>query len=88
MEVNQQSNRTVIILPDERRTAYALEENISEKRKTELNKLKKKFGLRSGVGDNEMTNKNADYKDRAEIRRQTVGSDCDSFKTETASVMQ
>ncbi|XKL59956.1 hypothetical protein PGB90_000972 [Kerria lacca] len=69
---------------DEKRNAYVLEEHISKKRKRQLKKLKQKFGLSSsGEGIQTAT---IEYKDRAEIRRQTIGSHSDSFKTEVASV--
>ncbi|XP_065218896.1 uncharacterized protein LOC135844591 isoform X2 [Planococcus citri] len=72
---------------EEKRAAYVLEENMSEKRKNELRKLKKKFGFKL-TGENNVSVTNPEYKDRAEIRRQTVGSHSDSFKTEVASVTQ
>ena len=61
------------------------EENLTQKRKKQLRKLKEKFGV---TGAEETLLPAANYKDRAEIRRQTVGSHCDAFKTEVASVSE
>lgn len=72
--------------PEEKRNAYVLEENLSEKRKKQLKKLKQKFGL--GLSNENAPVTANEYKDRAEIRRQAVGSYSDSFKTETASVTE
>lgn len=60
---------------------------MSEKRKNELKKLKKKFGFKIS-GENNALVTNNEYKDRAEIRRKTVGSHNDGFKTEVACVTQ
>ena len=76
-----------VFAQDEKRAAYVLEENMSEKRKNELKKLKKKFGFKLS-GENSASVTNPEYKDRAQIRRQTVGSHSDSFKTEVSCVTQ
>ena len=67
------------------RKAYVPEENMTLKRKKQLKKLKEKFGL---TNPEETPATAASYKDRAEIRRKTVGSHSDSFKTEVASVTE
>lgn len=79
-------NRCLFFFPEEKRNAYVLEENLSEKRKKQLKKLKQKFGL--GLSNENAPVTANEYKDRAEIRRQAVGSYSDSFKTETASVTE
>lgn len=61
-------------------------ENLTEKRKKQLKKLKQKFGLGSTIDLHSTAA--IKYKDRAEIRRQTVGSSSEGFKTETASLSE
>lgn len=70
----------------DKRSAYVSEENLTEKRKKQLKKLKQRFGL--SINSEPTSSGTVKYKDRAEIRRQTVGSSSDNFKTEVASVSE
>ncbi|XP_022193482.2 angiogenic factor with G patch and FHA domains 1 isoform X1 [Nilaparvata lugens] len=56
-----------------------------DKHRTELRRLRKKFGLEN-AGATAVVPKSSSYVDRAEARRKTVGSTDESFKTEAASV--
>ena len=57
--------------------------NLNEARKTEDKNMRKKYGLR-WKGDNTFPT-NHNYTDRADNRRETVGSDNPYEKTEVAS---
>ncbi|KFM73737.1 Angiogenic factor with G patch and FHA domains 1, partial [Stegodyphus mimosarum] len=60
-----------------------------KERRQELRNLKKKYGLQGMAYENvKHPNKDAGYEDKAEIRRQTVGSENPYEKTEEATVDQ
>lgn len=64
-----------------------MNENKQVRHRTELRRLRRKFGL-EGPGSGLRPNNSANYQDRAEARRKAVGSSDDSEKTETASVFE
>ncbi|KAF2882120.1 hypothetical protein ILUMI_24042 [Ignelater luminosus] len=59
--------------------------NKNERHKNELRQLRKKFGINSSEGNTQLA---AGYTDRAQVRRQTVGSQNEHEKTQVASVDQ
>lgn len=66
-----------------------LNENKQVRHRSELRRLRRKFGLEGpGSGVRLTSNNSANYQDRAEARRKTVGSSDDNEKTEVASVFQ
>ncbi|KAF5293020.1 hypothetical protein FQA39_LY13789 [Lamprigera yunnana] len=58
----------------------------SENHKSELRKLRKKFGI--GWSDSNISHLAAGYTDRAQVRRQTIGSHNEHEKTQVASLDQ
>lgn len=59
--------------------------NKNEQHKNELRQLRKKFGINSSESNTQLA---AGYTDRAQARRQTVGSQNEHEKTQVASVDQ
>nr|XP_018908428.1 PREDICTED: angiogenic factor with G patch and FHA domains 1 isoform X2 [Bemisia tabaci] len=60
--------------------------NKGENYKSELKRLKNKYGVESL--SSALSTPAPGYEDKADIRRKTVGSSSDNFKTETASVQE
>lgn len=60
--------------------------NKGECHRSELLRLRKKFGLDQSSSEQTHVATALGYTDRAEVRRKTVGSSCDNFKTEVTSV--
>lgn len=60
---------------------------LNKERSRKLKEIKKKFGLENG-GNEALAVPVSGYEDKAEIRRKTVGSNSEYFKTETSSTAQ
>ncbi|XP_075215869.1 angiogenic factor with G patch and FHA domains 1 isoform X2 [Lycorma delicatula] len=76
------------MLPVKPDKGEALNESRQVRHRSELRRLRRKFGLEGPGSGLRITNNSANYQDRAEVRRKTVGSSDSSEKTEVASVYQ